>query len=126
MDGDGWLRQRTEYRYVEESIGEDWDYNEVTTTSYHLWSSVLGMRVSELDDDGELKTGFVYAGRRIARLDMTPSSSTVEFEFVNPVTGTSIEANHTGLTTGFKEYDPLGAQVPTWIRTTVHTVFIAI
>jgi hypothetical protein len=111
-DGDGWIRKRVEYRYVEESIGESFGYNEETTTSYNLWSTVLGAVVAELDDEGNQKTGFVYAGGQIARLEITPSSSSVEFQYMSPATGTIFGADSTGIGGRRIELDSMGAEIP--------------
>ena len=112
IDGDGFIRRREEYRYVEQWIGEDGEFNEETTTTFNLWSTVLGAMIAELDDEGDPTTCFVYAGSRIAKLDITPSSSSVKFEFNNPQTQTLYVTDHTGKGARNKEYDPLGAEVP--------------
>lgn len=112
VDGEGWFRNRTEYRYVEQSIGEDFDYTEDTTIQYFLWSSVLGAVVAELDSTGAQTTGFVFAGQRIAALEITPSSSAVYFRNVNPQTGTTHRTDYTGKGGRNEEFDPLGAQIP--------------
>lgn len=112
IDGDGFIRRREEYRYVEQWIGEDGEFNEETTTTFNLWSTVLGAMIAELDDEGDPTTCFVYAGSRIAKLDITPSSSAVKFEFTNPQTQTLYVTDHTGKGARNKEYDPLGAEVP--------------
>jgi len=112
LDGDGWLRSRTEYRYVEQTINEEFDYTEDTVTQHFLWSSVLGAVVAELDEDDELSTAFVFAGQRLASLEITPSTSAVYFRNLNPQTGTSYRTDHNGKGGRHEEFDPLGAQIP--------------
>lgn len=112
LDGDGFVRSREEYRYVEQWINEEGEFDEDTTTTSNLWSTVLGAMVAELDEEGDPKTCFVYAGARIAKLEITPSSSTVKFEFTNPQTQTSYIADHTGKGGRDDEFDPLGAELP--------------
>jgi len=112
LDGDGWLRGRTEYRYVEQTINEEFDYTEDTVTQHFLWSSVLGAVVAELDEDDELRTAFVFAGQRLASLEITPSTSAVYFRNLNPQTGTSYRTDHNGKGGRHEEFDPLGAQIP--------------
>jgi YD repeat-containing protein len=112
LDGEGWLRGRSEYRYVEQSIGEDFDFTEDTTDQHFLWSSVLGAVVAELNDDDELTTAFVFAGKRVASLEITPSSSSVYFRASNPQTGTTYRTDYTGKGGRQEEFDPLRAQLP--------------
>ena len=112
MDGDGLIRHRIEYRYVEESIGEELDFTEETTENFYLWSTAMGAMVAELDAEGDLKTAFVYAARRLARLEVTPSSTSVNFEFADTQTGTTFQATHTGVGGVERELDSIGAQVP--------------
>jgi hypothetical protein len=112
LDGDGWMRGRTEYRYVEQTINEEFDYTEDTVTQHFLWSSVLGAIVAELDEDDEVSTAFVFAGQRIAALEITPSTSAVYFRNRNPQTGSTYRTDHTGMGGRHEEFDPLGAQVP--------------
>jgi hypothetical protein len=73
---------------------------------------VLGAIVAELDEAVEQKTGFVYAGGQIARLEITPSSSSVEFQYMSPATGTIFGADSTGIGGRRIELDPLGAEIP--------------
>lgn len=112
LDSSGWVRSRTEYRYVEESIDENFEYNEETTVTHNLWSTVLGSMIAELDDEGDLSSSFVYTGSRLAELKIAPSGNTVTFEYTNPQTGTTFHADHAGKGGRFTEYDPLGAEVP--------------
>ncbi|HKG45448.1 MAG TPA: S8 family serine peptidase [Pyrinomonadaceae bacterium] len=112
LDGDGWLRERTEYRYVEQTINEEFDSTSDTITQHFLWSTVLGAVVAELDDEDVLTTAFVYAGKRIAALEITPSTSIVRFRNVNPETGTTYKTDYTGKGGRNEEFDPLGAQIP--------------
>jgi len=112
LDGDGWLRERTENRYVEQTINEEFDSTTDDVTQHFLWSTVLGAIIAELDDDDELTTAFVYAGKRIAALEITPSTSIVRFRNVNPQTGATYKTDYTGKGGRDAESDPLGATIP--------------
>ena len=112
LDGDGWLRERTEHRYIEQTINEEFDSTEDTVTQHYLWSTVLGSIVAEFDENDVLTTAFVYAGKRIAALEITPSTSIVRFRNVNPETGTTYKTDYTGKGGRSEEFDRLGALIP--------------
>src|ERR1700752_1735912 len=115
-DGDGKAAKRIETRRSEELIngGPNTNISETITTSYFIYSSVMGgARVVELDVSGNKVKGYVYAnGARLAKQIIEPTFSAVTWHHPNPGTNSWIE---TGSDRGPRreEMDPDGAEVGT-------------
>jgi hypothetical protein len=106
--------KRLETRRSEEMIGEGPQTNitETVTTTYYLYSSVLGTQVVELDGNGVKTKGYVYAnGERLAKQEVSPSGSAVWWYHLNPGTNSWVEVSEGGMQR--QEMDPMGAEVGT-------------
>jgi len=81
-----------------------------TTTTYFLHATVLGGKIIEqLDQNGSKLLGYVYAGdTRVATQSISGSSSSIQLETTNPVTGASVLMDVNGNYATRQEPDPLG------------------
>lgn len=84
-------------------------FDESTTTTYYVHSTVLGGKtIAELDQSGVLAKGYVYAGgARVA----TEAGGSVQIESTNPVTGATVLTDVNGNGAGRQEPDPLGREL---------------
>jgi YD repeat-containing protein len=113
-DVEGKPVKRLETRRSEEYIGEGPQTNitETVTTTYYLYSSVLGAKVVELDASGVKTKGYVYAnGERLAKQEINQWWSAVWWHHSNAGTNSWVEANE-GVALR-QEMDPMGAEVGT-------------
>jgi YD repeat-containing protein len=113
-DGNGQPAKRIETRRSQTLIngGPNANITETITTTYYIYSSVLGgAEVVELDANGNKVSGYVYAnGTRLAKQNIHPSSSTVTWHHFNPGTNSWVETD-SGRAAAFKQMDPDGAEV---------------
>lgn len=93
--------------------------SDVSTSSYQIWSSVLGAALTELKDDGTKKTTKIYAGSAIIAEQKTDGlgangfGAHVEWITADPLTGSSIRMLRNGefYDLDRKELEPLGQEV---------------
>jgi YD repeat-containing protein len=108
--------KRVETRRADELIGDGPQTNIATTatTTYYLYSSVLGgAEVVELDGNGVKTTGYVYAnGQRLAKQTITQSIGTVIWNHPNAGSNSWVETSSARYATR-QEMDPVGAEVGT-------------
>jgi YD repeat-containing protein len=107
--------KRLETRRTEEMIGEgpQTDITETVTTTYYLYSSVLGTQVIELDGNGVKTKGYVYAnGERLAKQEVNQWWSAVRWYYPNAGTNSWVEETNGG-SIQRQEMDPSGAEVGT-------------
>jgi YD repeat-containing protein len=82
--------------------------NGVTTTTYYVWSSVLGKVVTELNGTGAKLTTYVYlSGQVLAR----QQPNWVVWQHDNPITGSRGISNRDGGYSPEMEPDPMGVDV---------------
>jgi len=81
------------------------------TTMYFVRSSVLGGAViTELNESGQKQKGYVYAGKQVLAEYWT---NRVLWMHHDPVTGSLVETDASGVVVNVEELDPLGAGVGT-------------
>jgi len=114
-DGLGQPAKRLETRRSEQLIGDGPNSNitETLTTTYYLYSSVLGEKVVELDESGQKRVGYVYAnGERLANQEVSPSNTRVIWQHSNPGSTSWVETDSFG-NARREEMDPQGAEMGT-------------
>ena len=115
-DGNGQPAKRIETRRSEELIngGPNINITQTLTTTYHIYSSVMGgAPVVELDASGNKNKGYVYANdTRLAKQEIGSISSAVTWYHLNPGTNSWIETGTERMAVR-EEMDPDGAEVGT-------------
>jgi hypothetical protein len=108
FDGDGHpLKEENAHRRLNMSPPQQL----VPENKYQIWSSVLNLAVTELNNTGAKKTTKVMAGGAVIAEQTLLFGNQVIWKSADPVTGSNIQISQNGDYYVNEEFEPLGQQV---------------